>query len=152
MEATTKWLDRLRQAKPGNLRIVFLAVSLFPAPLALSLDTVPSYTPEQLRENAASFLAVREKKKSVTTQTAVRATEFNGYVAGMLDARTGAFNAQDSDPKLGKCVRRKPVADIAYRAAVVITSKPLNRSLPASTNLALSLYLACEDSLWTSGK
>jgi len=53
MEATTKWLDRLRQAKPGNLRIVFLAVSLFPAPLALSLDTVPSYTPEQLRENAA---------------------------------------------------------------------------------------------------
>jgi len=90
MEATTKWLDRLRQAKPGNLRIVFLAVSLFPAPLALSLDTVPSYTPEQLRAalKRSYQAAAKESISSVINVQALK--EFTSAKHCLLRCRDGA--------------------------------------------------------------
>lgn len=134
-----------------SLAALFIVTVLAPSQ-AFSQDPVPSYTPEQLRENATSFLAVRERKQSLTAEIRIRAAEFKGYVAGALDARTGEFDRKGADPKLSECVRRKPVEVIAHRTAVGITSQPLNRSLPAPANLGISLYLACDDSMWTSAK
>lgn len=138
----------------GNLlsQLGVLVMAALPASVVFSQDPVPSYTAEQLRQNAISFLAVRERKQPLQTETVVRATEFKGYVAGILDARTGAFDPKDPDPKLSECVRRKPVSDIAHRAAVLITTQPLDRSMPAPVKLGISLYLACDDSLCTSSK
>jgi hypothetical protein len=119
---------------------------------AFPLDPVPSYTAEELRENARSFLMVREKKQPLTAEAALHAMEFKGYVAGILDAGTGLYDPKNPDAKLAECARRKSVGDIAHRVAVLITTGPLDRSIPAPWQLGISLYAACDDAAWTSPK
>lgn len=140
---------RLKRVCPLSLLILMCGLVPF---TAFPQDPVPSYTAEELRDNARSFLMVREKKQPLTAEAALHAMEFKGYVAGILDASTGLLDPKYRDAKLVECARRKPVGDIAYRAAVIITKGPLDRSVPAPFQLGISLYPACDDAIWTSPK
>ncbi|CAG9933403.1 hypothetical protein [Candidatus Nitrotoga arctica] len=108
---------------------------------------VPSYTMEEIYERAAALKQVLSKDKTPNDPTALlelamKAAEFRGYVAGILDL-------QAAYPKLVECSKRNSIGLIAARTAGMVTSVPLDRGGHPSYNILLSIYFACDESNWT---
>jgi len=56
-----------------------------------------------------------------------------------------SLDASNNMPEYGDCAKRMRLNDITYRAAVIITSVPLDRSRNAAGSLALAILLGCEE-------
>jgi hypothetical protein len=103
-----------------------------------------SYTMQDMYERAQSLKIVVEKKKLPTemealVETSMKAAEFKGYVAALLD--TGE-DATDKD-----CAKVLPVNDLAYRTAALMTRDPLDRSRLAVVKVLITLRYICAQEL-----
>ncbi|MEQ1741035.1 MAG: hypothetical protein ABL869_00815 [Candidatus Nitrotoga sp.] len=130
----------------------FFRLSIFAGALcvistAYATGIVPSYTMEEIYERAAALKQALSKDKipndpTALLELAVKAAEFRGYVAGILDS-------QAADPKLVECSKRNSIGLIAARTAGMVTSVPLDRGRHPGYNILLSIYFACDESSWT---
>jgi hypothetical protein len=100
-------------------------------------DQRPStYEMEEMYELAQTYRALVEKRSRSTDAAAARkAGAFKTYVATILDA--------ENDDRYNDCGKRVRLNDIAYRAAVMITSFPLDRSNNAADSVAIALVIGC---------
>jgi hypothetical protein len=102
-----------------------------------------SYTMQEVYERAESLKTLVEKK-NVPSETpalieaSIKAGEFKGYIAAILD------NSSKENKSLRECAKVLPLNDIAYRAAVLTTRDPLDRSHNAAVSIHLSLRLICD--------
>ena len=101
-----------------------------------------SYTNTEMYQMATNFRKIRAGKELKDIKDYLKASEFKGYVAAILD---------DSN-KYNKCTRKHVVNDIALRAAVMITSIPLNRSGIAATRVHIAVLYACDEKIWKKKK
>ncbi len=104
-------------------------------------DQQPStYGMEEMYELAQNYRDLVEKKsRSGNAAAAKKADAFKTYVAATLDAENDTTRYND-------CGERVRLNDIAYRAAVMITSFPLDRSQNAADSLAMALVIGCSRS------
>jgi len=90
----------------------------------------------ELAQNYRDFV---EKRSRLTDAAGARkAGAFKTYVAAILDA--------EDDTRYNDCGKRVRLNDIAYRAAVMITSFPLDRSNNAAESVAMALVIGCSGS------
>lgn len=135
-----------------RLSIFAAALCIIPTANATAADggIVPSYTMEEIYERAAALKQALSKDKIPNDRTAqlelaVKAAEFRGYVAGILDL-------QAAYPKLVECSKRNSFGLIAARTAGMVTSVPLDRGGVPGYVVLLSIYFACDESNWTKKK
>jgi len=126
------------------------AISLFAAGVAYAqaADRAWSYTMEELYDRASAYKQIVQRKvpkePEAQLETSLKAAEFKGYVAGILDKAT--------DATIRDCTKRLTVTLIAARAASAITSVPLNRAGHPSGHIHLAIYFACDESQWEISK
>ena len=82
---------------------------------------------------------VEKRSRSTGAATARNAGAFKTYVAAIL-------NAENDTIRYNNCGKRLQLNDIAYRAAVMITSFPLDRSQNAADSVAIALVIGCSGS------
>ena len=105
-------------------------------------DKVGSYTIEDMYQMASYYIDVSRGKKLSNTNDYIKAGEFRGYVASMLD-NSNYLLAPDN--YLDECKKNNSVNAVALRTATAINEVPLDRSKSkdsASAALA-SLTIAC---------
>lgn len=105
-------------------------------------EKVWSYSMEEMYQMATYFRSIREGKELDGIDKYLKATEFKGYVASVLD----------NSENYNECTKKHPVNDIVGRTALVITSNPLDRSNIAALNVLLGLFFACDESNWNKDK
>lgn len=105
-----------------------------------------SYTMEEMYQMATFFKNIRSEKGLEDVSQYLKASEFKGYVAAILD------NSTNQDKTLTECARKYPVNDIAMRTAIVITSNPLDRSQMSAITVHVAIRFACEESTWKKNK
>ena len=99
-----------------------------------------TYKMEEMYELAKNYRDLVEKtSRPMKTAAAKKADAFKTYVAAMLDAESDTTRYKDC----GKHVR---LNDIAYRAAVMITSFPLDPSQSAADSVSIALVIGCSRS------
>lgn len=104
------------------------------------VDQQPStYRMEEMYELAQKYRdSVEKRSRPTDAAAAMKAGAFKTYVAAILDA--------ENDARYNDCGKRVRLNDIAYRAAVMITSFPLDRSSNAAESLAMALVIGCSGS------
>ena len=105
-----------------------------------------SYTMQEMYEMATYFKQIRTGKELDDITKYVKAAEFKGYVAAILD------NTSNDDQSLVACARKYPVNDIAMRTAITLTSNPLDRSQMSAIAIHVAVRFACDDSVWKKEK
>lgn len=105
-----------------------------------------SYTMDEMHERATAYKLLAEQKIPSDPDHAVemvlKAGEFKGYIAAFLDQEARV----NPDSVFGKCVRKLPVVEISRRAAILIASSPLNRSIISWLAVVTAVGVACEES------
>ena len=96
---------------------------------------------------ATFFKNIRSGKGLEDISQYRKASEFKGYVAGILDE-----GSRTQDKIVIECVRKFSVNDIAMRIAIVITSNPLDRSGVSHVAVVLGIVFACDESNWKKNK
>ena len=81
---------------------------------------------------------VEKRSRPTDAAAAMKAGAFKTYVAAILDA--------ENDTRYNDCGKRVRLNDIAYRAAVMITSFPLDRSNNPADSRAIALVIGCRGS------
>ena len=106
----------------ARLAVLLFLMAVGPADAA---SVVWSYTMEEMYDRAVSYKLVMEGKAPTDLNSAMlvveKSGEFKGYIAGFLDQ-------MPDDSLFGDCARKLPVGEISRRAAIVMTSAPLDRS------------------------
>ena len=124
----------------SRIAVLLFLIAWFPADAA---SVVWSYTMEEMYERATAYKLILELKTPNDLNSAMlmvgKSGEFKGYIAAFLDQ-------MPDDSEFADCARKLPVGEIARRAAIVITSIPLNRSHIAKANVGLAILMACEES------
>src|SRR5262245_58875619 len=123
-----------------NLIIAISLVLLSGASYARVDERTSTYELEEMYKLAKNYRDSVEKK-SLPTSAAVakRADAFKTYVASILDA-------ENDSPRYKDCGKRARLNDIAYRAAVMITSFPLDPSQSAADSVSIALVIGCSRS------
>ena len=121
--------------------IILLVVIIVPSQ-ASENKKVFSYSMEEMYQRATYFRQMREGKDLDSADKYLKAAEFKGYIASLLDY------SEDYN----QCAIKYPVNDIAMRTAIIISSNPLNRSNIASINVLVGLSFACDESKWNKWK
>jgi len=120
-------------------------------PPCYAVDPAWSYTMEEMYDRATAYKLVAQDKlpKDHPGQLEIllKAHEFKGYVAASLDI------AQTTEhQEYQECGKRLPVNTIAIRAASVITSIPLDRTLWAMAAVLTAILYACDEAKWPKSK
>ncbi len=126
------------------LVFVFLVFSWTTSAAGENQPFVHSYTMEEMYGMALSFRKIRQGEELEGIQEYMKAAEFRGYVAAVLDASSSQHN------EISRCARRMPVNDIAYRTAVMMTSSELDRAALSPIYLNMAIQFACDESNWGS--
>src|SRR5215831_6534648 len=123
-----------------SLLIAISLVLLSDASYARVDQSLSTYKMEEMYELAKNYRDLFEKTSRPTKAAAAKkADAFKTYVAAMLDAESDTTRYKDC----GKHVR---LNDIAYRAAVMITSFPLDPSQSAADSVSIALVIGCSRS------
>jgi len=123
-----------------NLIIAISLVLLSGASLARVDERISTYEMEEMYKLAQNYRDLVEKRSRPTKAAAAkRADAFKTYVAAMLDA-------ENESPRYKGCGKRARLDDIAYRAAVMITSFPLDPSQSAADSVSIALVIGCSRS------
>ena len=123
-----------------SLLIAVSLVLLSDASYAGVDQRLSTYKMEEMYELAKSYRDSVEKTSRPTNAAAAKKGDaFKTYVAAMLDAESDTTRYKDC----GKHVR---LNDIAYRAAVMITSFPLDPSQNAADSVSIALVIGCSRS------
>jgi len=120
--------------------VVAASLALLGGAFYARADQRPStYGMEEMYELAQNYRdSVEKRSRSTDAAAARKAGAFKTYVAAMLDT--------EDDTRYNDCGKRVRLNDIAYRAAVMITSFPLDRSNNAADSLAIALVIGCNGS------
>ena len=114
--------------------------------VAAQTPQLPSaFSDGELEAGALAYLKVAKKGARYSPEVMMQAAEFFGYLAGYVDARTDGPNP---DPTLVKCVRRKSIAEIAQRAAMLIADPAREKSESTRFEIGFSAIVACKDEMW----
>jgi cytochrome c oxidase assembly factor CtaG len=105
-----------------------------------------SYTMQEMYEMATYFKQIRTGKELDDTTKYVKAAEFKGYVAAILDSTS------NTNQILIACAKKYPVNDIAMRTAITLTSNPLDRTQMSAIAINVAVRFACDDSFWVKEK
>ena len=124
-----------------SILIIAVSLALLGCASYARADQRPStYRMEEIYELAQNYRDLVEKRRASTNAaTAKNASTFRTYVAAILDAENDSTRYND-------CGKRLRLNDIAYRAAVMITSFPLDRSQNAADSLSIALVIGCSGS------
>ena len=104
------------------------------------VDQRPStYEMEEVYELARNYRDLVETRSRPTNAAVKKADAFKTYVAAILDA-------ENDTARYNGCGKRARLNDIAYRAAVMITSFPLDPSQNAADSVSMALAIGCSRS------
>ena len=99
-----------------------------------------AYEMGEMYELAKNYRAQVEKKsRPGNAAAAKKADAFRTYVAAILDA-------ENDSARYKGCDKRARLNDIAYRAAVMITSFPFDPSQNAADSVSIALVIGCSRS------
>jgi len=116
---------------------VLLLSSVSYAGVDQSLSTYEMGEIYELAQNYRNLVEKRSRPRN--TAAAKKADAFKTYVAAMLDA-------ENDSARYKGCGKRARLDDIAYRAAVMITSFPLDPSQSAADSVSIALVIGCSRS------
>jgi hypothetical protein len=123
-----------------NLIIAVSLALLSGASYARVDERLSTYNMGEIYELAQNYRSLVEKRNRPTNTGAVKkADAFKTYVAAMLDSENDSARYKD-------CGKRARLGDIAYRAAVMITSFPLDPSQSAADSVSIALVIGCSRS------
>ena len=136
----------MRTPLTASITLALLSISS-----CYALDSAWSYTMEEMYQRATAYkLAAQGKSPEEPAgqlETLLKAHEFRGYVAGILDAAQTTKHQEYQE-----CARRLPVSTITARAASAITSVPLDRTYVANLAVLLAIVFACDEAQWSKPK
>jgi hypothetical protein len=141
---------RITSAGSGGMRpsvlfrwlLLMCAVSpVFPA----NDRVVPPYTMEEVYERAGALIHLAKrvnlpKDNGALTEFEIKAAEFRGYVAGILDG-------MEFDADLQRCSKNNQLTTIALETAIVLSSLPIRRDREPKVAVSMSLQYGCDELL-----
>jgi hypothetical protein len=109
-------------------------------------ERTPLMTVEAIQKNALAFQKVMtpgepSKQTTISWETIADAATFRAYVAGIIDM------SPMGEP-LDGCVARTGINAIASRVSQILTSNPVNKTMPAYLQVRSALLSACDENLW----
>ena len=127
--------------------VLFVAIGIINLASATERGArVWSYTPEEMRNAARAYVAMRNSPDPNDFESILKAGEFKGYIAGLIDMHAS------KDQAIEACARRLSVNDLAGRSALLISAAPLDRSSLAVAATLVALRMSCDDKNFLDGK
>ena len=106
--------------------------------------TPATFTQEELREQARVYVAVIDKKEKVSSESAIKMSQFYGYIMGYLDSISGPPSKNDL---FVECTKKSP-KEVVLKAARVIAQSKLDRTESVRFSVTLAIGAACSDEMW----
>ena len=110
---------------------------------AFAVDTVRSYTVEEMHRMASAYITLVDRENSkiaLSFDSAIEAGEFKGYVASSL-----LDNGFTDNDKVAACKSRLTVQQVAHKSALSIAGRPATGLGDAGKRLRFAVLLACSE-------
>lgn len=124
--------------------LVLICICTFSASSIAQSSPPAAFSQEELRDQARTYVVVVEKKEQGSLESAIKMSQFYGYIMGYLDSASGQPTAERL---LVECTKKSP-KEVALKAAKAILNSKLDRAESVRFTTTFAVGAACNDSFW----
>jgi hypothetical protein len=125
-------------------KILIICACVVCSPSYSQPDLPAAFTPEELRDQARTYVQVIEGKEPGSLEKTIKISQFYGYILGHLDAVTAKPTAEKI---FIDCTKKSP-NEVTLKAAKAILNSKLDRSEPVRFTAIFAVAAACNDKFW----
>lgn len=125
---------------------IVILCAMLAAAIARAEESLPAaFTQEELRDQARIYVSVMDKKEQVNSESAIKMSQFYGYIMGYLDSKSGP---PITNKLFTECTKKSP-KEVVLKAAKVIVDSKLDRTESVRSTATFAVLMACTDDVWT---